>query len=61
MTLYFITKQFQARRLDYDPDQNVLWLDPNFKEHFLRKSFILFQSNSLTVNLLLYQTHACYL
>ena len=36
MTLYFITKKFQARRMAYDEEQNVLWLDPNFKERFLK-------------------------
>ena len=36
MKLFFITKQFKARRLDYDEKQNVLWLDPNFKEKFIK-------------------------
>jgi len=35
MTLYFITKNFKARRMAYDEKQNVLWLNPNFKEKFL--------------------------
>nr|WP_319490623.1 hypothetical protein [uncultured Desulfobacter sp.] len=36
MQLYFITEHFKARRLTYDEKQNVLWLDPNFKERFLK-------------------------
>ncbi|HCY88476.1 MAG TPA: hypothetical protein DHV36_25295 [Desulfobacteraceae bacterium] len=34
MALYFITKQFQTRKMAYDKAQNVLWVDPNFKEKF---------------------------
>ncbi len=37
MTLYFITKDFRPRRLIYDENKNVLWLDPNFKERFLKR------------------------
>ncbi|WP_020587893.1 hypothetical protein [Desulfobacter curvatus] len=37
MQLYFITKHFKARRVAYDEKQNVLWLDPNFKERFLKR------------------------
>lgn len=36
MKLYFITKQFKARRMIYDEKDNVLWVDPNFKEKFLK-------------------------
>ncbi len=36
MKLYFITKQFKARRMAYEEKQNVLWLDPNFKERFFK-------------------------
>lgn len=36
MQLYFITKHFKVRRLVYDKKQNALWLDPNFKERFLK-------------------------
>lgn len=36
MQLYFITQHFKARRLAYDEKQNVLWLDPNFKERFIK-------------------------
>ena len=47
MTLYFITKHFQARRVDYDEEQNILWLDPNFKERFLKRQQVGFNLNLL--------------
>jgi len=47
MKLYFITKQFKARRLAYDEKQNVLWLDPNFKEKFLKGHQVGFNLNLL--------------
>ncbi|MCG8619754.1 MAG: hypothetical protein MI802_26320 [Desulfobacterales bacterium] len=34
MAIYFITKQFQARKMAYDRADNILWVDPNFKEKF---------------------------
>ncbi len=36
MKLYFITKQFKARRMAYEEKRNVLWIDPNFKEKFFK-------------------------
>jgi|GEM_PF-847133 hypothetical protein len=36
MTLYFINKNFKARRMVYDDDQHVFWLEPNFKEKYLK-------------------------
>lgn len=47
MQLYFITKYFKARRLAYDEQQNVLWLDPNFKERFLKGRQVGFNLNLL--------------
>ncbi len=47
MQLYFITKHFKARRLAYDEKQNVLWLDPNFKERFLKGHQVGFNLNLL--------------
>ena len=47
MKLYFITKHFQARRMDYDEEQNVLWLDPNFKERFFKRHQVGFNLNLL--------------
>lgn len=47
MKFYFITKHFQARRMDYDEDQNVLWLAPNFKERFLKRRQVGFNLNLL--------------
>lgn len=47
MTLYFITKDFKARRLEYDKAGNTLWLDPNFKERFLKGHQVGFNLNLL--------------
>ena len=47
MKLYFITKHFQARRMEYDEEQNVLWLDPNFKERFFKRHQVGFNLNLL--------------
>ena len=47
MKLYFITQHFQARRMAYDEEQNVLWLDPNFKERFLNRQQVGFNLNLL--------------
>ncbi len=47
MQLYFITKHFKARRVAYDEKQNVLWLDPNFKEKFLKGQQVGFNLNLL--------------
>lgn len=47
MTLYFITKDFKARKLAYDENENVLWLDPNFKERYLRRRQVGFNLNLL--------------
>lgn len=47
MQLYFITKHFKTRRLAYDEKQNVLWLDPNFKEKFLKGHQVGFNLNLL--------------
>jgi len=47
MQLYFITKYFKARKLAYDETQNVLWLDPNFKERFLKGKQVGFNLNLL--------------
>ena len=47
MQLYFITKYFKARRLTYDETQNVLWLDPNFKERFFKGHQVGFNLNLL--------------
>lgn len=33
--------------MDYDEDQNVLWLDPNFKERFLKRRQVGFNLNLL--------------
>jgi len=47
MQLYFITKHFKARRVAYDEKQNVLWLDPNFKEKFIKGHQVGFDLNLL--------------
>ena len=47
MELYFITKHFKVRRMAYDETQNVLWLDPNFKEKFLKGHQVGFNLNLL--------------
>ena len=47
MQLYFITKHFKARRVAYDEKQNVLWLDPNIKEKFLKRQQVGFNLNLL--------------
>nr|WP_319392488.1 hypothetical protein [uncultured Desulfobacter sp.] len=47
MQLYFITKYFKTRRLSYDEKQNVLWLDPSFKERFLKGHQVGFNLNLL--------------
>jgi len=47
MQLYFITKHFKTRKLAYDEKQNVLWLDPNFKEKFLKGQQVGFNLNLL--------------
>lgn len=47
MKLYFITQRFKARRVDYDEKQNVLWLDPNFKERYLKGHQVGFNLNLL--------------
>ena len=47
MKLYFITKYFKVRRIAHDGKQNVLWLDPNFKERFLKGHQVGFNLNLL--------------
>lgn len=47
MKLYFITSHFQVRRMEYDKELNVLWLDPNFKERFLKRHQVGFNLNLL--------------
>lgn len=47
MQLYFITKHFKARKVAYDEKQNVLWLDPNFKEKFFKGEQVGFNLNLL--------------
>ncbi len=47
MKLYFITNQFKARRMIYDDTQNLLWLDPHFKERFLKGHQVGFDLNLL--------------
>lgn len=47
MTLYFITKHFKARMMAYDEEQNALWLEPNFKEKFLKGRQVGFNLNLL--------------
>jgi len=47
MGLYFITKHFKVRRVVYDEEQNALWLDPNFKEKFLKRQQVGFNLNLL--------------
>ncbi|NDY71529.1 hypothetical protein DO021_07875 [Desulfobacter hydrogenophilus] len=47
MQLYFITKHFKTRKMVYDELQNVLWLDPNFKERFLKGQQVGFNLNLL--------------
>ncbi len=47
MKLYFITKHFKARKIAYDEKQNVLWVDPNFKERFLKGHQVGFNLNLL--------------
>lgn len=47
MKLYFITKHFKVRKMAYDEKQNVLWLDPNFKERFLKGHQVGFNLNLL--------------
>ena len=47
MKLYFITKNFKARKMAYDEKQNVLWLDPNFKERFFKGHQVGFNLNLL--------------
>ena len=47
MELYFITKHFHARKIIYDEEQNVLWLDPNFKEKYLKRHQVGFNLNLL--------------
>lgn len=36
-----------TRRLTYDDKQNALWLDPNFKERFLKRHQVGFNLNLL--------------
>jgi len=47
MKLYFITEHFKARIMAYDEKQNVLWLDPNFKERFFKGHQVGFNLNLL--------------
>ena len=47
MNLYFITQQFKARRVVYDEKKNILWMDPNFKEKFLKGQQVGFNLNLL--------------
>lgn len=47
MQIYFITKNFKARKMAYDEKQNVLWLDPNFKERFFKGHQVGFNLNLL--------------
>ncbi len=45
LELYYITKHFQVRKLDYDEEQNILWVDPNFKERFIKRHQVGFNLN----------------
>ncbi|MBT3806009.1 MAG: hypothetical protein HOG03_15610 [Desulfobacula sp.] len=47
MELYFITKHFKTRRMAYDEKQNIFWVDPSFKERFLKGHQIGFNLNLL--------------
>lgn len=47
MALYFITRQFKARRMAYDEKQNVLWVDPSFKEKVITGRQVGFNLNLL--------------
>ena len=45
MKLYFITKHFKTRRMTYDENQNIFWVDPSFKERFLKGHQVGFNLN----------------